>query len=189
MRIILAIIFSFIGLLILLFFGRYSGDVIKYSNWYPVLGLVLLASSFFLIRYENHKLIMPKRRKKIKLKRDSKSNKNQYKKHVIQYEYIDIIANDYYEEQEIYGESGFGNKINMLNALTDETRNVKIVHINQCRLLYEQTLNGKKLEYFSEIIKKDKITISFILENQKEIDLYINKRNNRDFYFDLTFIK
>ena len=45
---------------------------------------------------------------------------------------------------------------------------------------------GELVRFESEVIFKDEITLSFLLEKKKVVDLYI--KPNREYFFDLDFL-
>jgi len=63
---------------------------------------------------------------------------------------------------------------------------VKNIQKSECTLVFEMDWKGNPVRFESETIFKDEITLRFLLEQKKEIDLYI-KPNGR-YFFDLDFL-
>ena len=57
---------------------------------------------------------------------------------------------------------------------------------SECILVFEMDWKGKPFRFESYMIFKDEITLSFLLEQQKVIDLYI--KPNGEYFFDLDFL-
>jgi len=58
---------------------------------------------------------------------------------------------------------------------------------SECVLVYEMDWKGELVRFESEVIFKDEITLSFLLEKQKTIDLYI--KSTGEYFFDLGFLE
>lgn len=97
----------------------------------------------------------------------------------------EIKTNHYTEERDKYAHLGeTGRDLEFLNAITgNEMDNVEQVKVLQSVLVYEH--EGKT--YYSHIIPKDEVTLSFLLEFQKETFIYVDVRTG-DYYFDVDFL-
>jgi len=79
-------------------------------------------------------------------------------------------------------------EIKMLDALSGREA-IKDVQVNGCYIIYEYELQGDtKKKLVSPFINKDHVTLSFLLQGQKEIFIYMNPDNSDEYYFDLEFL-
>lgn len=69
-------------------------------------------------------------------------------------------------------------------------RNVEQVQIKQTVIIFYKPniRNGQTDKFISRVIPKDKITLSFYLDKQKQTTLYVDKTNKDHYYFDLDFL-
>lgn len=51
-----------------------------------------------------------------------------------------------------------------------------------------RTGNSTHMELLSPYIYKDRVTVYFLLEKHKQISIYLNPADNREYYFDLDFL-
>jgi hypothetical protein len=58
--------------------------------------------------------------------------------------------------------------------------------VTECVLVIDLEKNGENVRFTSETIFKDEVTLSFLLEQKKMIDLYIQPNGN--YFFDLDFL-
>ena len=65
----------------------------------------------------------------------------------------------------------------------------KFADINECIIEYKTDLKGKSEIFTSGNIAKDKITVQFLLMNKKTTELYIDKSNHENYYFNLDFLQ
>jgi hypothetical protein len=53
---------------------------------------------------------------------------------------------------------------------------------------HENTRTGTFERFVSPVIPKDKITLSFYFDRQRQTTLYVNKTDRSHYYFDLKFL-
>lgn len=58
-----------------------------------------------------------------------------------------------------------------------------------CYVVYQTEYNGKKVKFTSDGVAKDKITLSFLLDKQKQTTIRLNSANPKQYYFDLGFLE
>jgi len=184
MRVALSLIFAFSGLIIIIFFSRYSGDSIKHPNLFFIFGIILLFTSFLLIRAANRAMFNTKSKKRRKVKTEVSTQT--IKKMKVDLTKCQIIENKYFEEKEIYNNYGPELQIKFLNAISDSSKNVKTIEKNQSVFICEQVIKNNLKKFYSPVIKKDKPTLHFLLEKQKSTFLYYYKNN---YWFDLDFLE
>ncbi len=64
----------------------------------------------------------------------------------------------------------------------------EFAEINECILIYETEVFGKKRQFQSSNIFKDKITLQFLLSNQKTTFIYLDKNDKDNYIFDIDFL-
>jgi len=190
MRVALSLLFAFSGLIIIIFFSRYSGDSIKHPNLFFISGILLLIASFLLIKAANRAMIKTKSKKR-KTRRKAKTiaPSQAIEKTKVDLTKCQIIENKYFEEKEIYNNYGPELQIKFLNAISDSSKNIKTIEKNQSVFIYQQIVKDSLKKFYSPVIKKDKTTLHFLLEKQKSTFLYYYKNNPEDYWFDLDFLE
>lgn len=178
-----------LGILTILFFRSYEGEMIPYPIVFTILGVFMLIVGFIIIR----RLPILK-------------NKLEY--HKMMYEISDLKANGalikvnlneceikdhtYLETQEPDNGKGFPEDImditSYFQGLDARTREKKMQEIHQSIVIYKSIYNGRPRRFISRVIFKDRATLSFLFDNQKETTLYIDKTNPARYYFDLDFL-
>lgn len=95
-----------------------------------------------------------------------------------------IITSNYYEEPA----DNDGLEVHMLDGLighrSDEMRAREICYLS-CAYRPDQ---HTRMELLSPYIYKDRVTVNFLLEKHKQISIYVNPVDCREYYFDLEFM-
>ena len=73
-------------------------------------------------------------------------------------------------------------------AVTDVTTKTKLENVTLSILVHEAEIGGVKQKFFSQVINKDRATLMFLLEAQKQTLLYYDKNNPSRCYFVLDFL-
>ena len=91
-------------------------------------------------------------------------------------------------EETVEVDVGGGYKSKTLDYMYDGRENI----VRETKYFSEITffieVNGIQKEYYSPIVNKDRVTLSFLLEKQKTTSLYISRTNSKDYYIDLEFL-
>ncbi|MNY24735.1 hypothetical protein D3C86_1584720 [compost metagenome] len=72
--------------------------------------------------------------------------------------------------------------------LTNATRNVETVQVNQSVFIFHYDYGGQLDRFISPVLPFDRTTLLFKFGRQKETTLYIDRSNTRRYYFDLEFL-
>jgi hypothetical protein len=96
-----------------------------------------------------------------------------------------IKSNSWTVEKERYSNY----KVQALNALVDEEKNIERMDVNLARVEYTTTVDGKRRTFRSTPISKDKQTLHFLLEMKQQTSIYIDRDEPRYYYFDLEFLE
>ena len=180
-----------LGLFISVFFRNLAGLDSSYQLIFWLAGIALWVAGYFLLKksptFKEHAALN-------KLKETISILKEHGEKIVVDLSQVEIKENNYSEEQDIYKSDlgqlrpGVFNQIEMLNALSDETKNTKVVDIRQSVIIYTYNNNGVNEKFISDVILKDKETLLFKFFAQKNTTLYIDSYNRKLYYFDLDFL-
>lgn len=65
----------------------------------------------------------------------------------------------------------------------------QIVSVDICTVKYTTKYNGKTKTFSSNAILKDKVTLEMLLQYYGTATIYINPKNDNQYYFDLDFLK
>jgi preprotein translocase subunit SecG len=80
-------------------------------------------------------------------------------------------------------------KIVLLNEMSGHPdKNIEKIDSNVSRIEYTCSFKGQSKTFVSPIIEKDSTTLKILLEIQKESAIYIDRDDERYYYFDLEFI-
>ncbi|MCF6404429.1 hypothetical protein L3C95_16140 [Chitinophaga filiformis] len=95
-----------------------------------------------------------------------------------------VFTSNYYEE----AVSTDNLEVRMLDGLighqTDHVREQEICYLS-CAY---QAENNMYIQLLSPYIYKDRVTVNFLLEKHKQISIYLNPADYREYYFDLDFM-
>lgn len=193
-RRILAYILFGLGFLTITFFRKYSGEVIPYPFLFYLLGLGMFVVGLLFLRFTPTTKQLDIQKQISETISDLKANGD---KIPVDLSHCEIKEHNYIEEREKYGHSNelltldFERQIQGWNAIGGGSmRNVEQVQVIQTVLVYnyQNPRNGKLETFISRVIPKDKISLSFYLDRQKQTTLYVDKINRDKYYFDLDFL-
>ncbi|GAB2677801.1 hypothetical protein GCM10027036_34410 [Flavihumibacter cheonanensis] len=193
-RRIFAYILFGLGFLTVTFFRNFSGDIIPYPFLFWLLGLIMFWGGFLFLRYtpSTNELNIQKQVRDVIS--DLKVNGDKIKVDLTKCE---LKEHNYTEEREKYGHKNelltldIEREIQGWDALSGGAmRNVEQVQVTQTVIIYSYLNNrtGQTEKFISRVIPKDKITLTFYLDKQKETTLYVDKTNRERYYFDLDFL-
>jgi hypothetical protein len=127
------------------------------------------------LRKRNHS------RKKYRLPDEIKSK---YRKISITPGNIEILTNEYFEEDIDVGYD----KVKAIDALYDSNRNYSQVQKFASSIVYYYLAMGKKYRFRSETIDLRPDEIEKKLQEKGVIDIYFDEKNLEHHYFDLSFL-
>ena len=193
-RRILAYILFGLGFLTVTFFRKYSGDLIPYPFLFWLLGLGMFWGGLLFLRYTpSPKEINNQKQVNVAIN-ELKENGEKIQVDLTQCE---LKEHNYFEEKEKYGHKNelltldIEREIQSWNALGGGyIRNVEQVQIKQTVIIFSKPniRSGQTEKFISRVVPKDKITLSFYLDKQKQTILYVDKINRERYYFDLDFL-
>jgi len=140
--------------------------------------IILLAYVFILIVYN---IIFTF--KKNRVYKVSKKLKQIYSKILIPVEELNIISNNWTEDDE----DGLI-EIKAIDAMSGN-KNLRQIEKSISVLIYEKTLNFKKHVFKSKPVNMSKEELNERLQKIKLISLYYDPKNLDNYFFDFTFLK
>jgi len=76
-----------------------------------------------------------------------------------------------------------------MDELMGFDRSRKPICLEYSILYYKEIKDGETISFISPEIKKDHETLSFLVEKQQYINLYVDKEDVENYFFDLSFLK
>ncbi len=182
-----------LGLLTMLFFRHYTGDIIPYPWVFLLAGILMLIIGYALLRNSPEPKEAAARKVLRQTIADLKENGQQL---AVDLTTCEIRSRDYIETKELYNEAGGIAQLvtpwPILGVMylvdRSDRGGTEEVHQSVFICLVDNPRTGQTERYISPIIPKDKISLSFYLETQKTTTLYIDKADRARYYFDLDFL-
>ncbi|GGA91179.1 hypothetical protein [Puia dinghuensis] len=182
--IVLGLTTVIIGFITFLFFRHYSGKLIPYPWAFILLGIGMLPAGYLLMGYAvsvTNKADLRKLQQRIE---DLKANGE---KIPVDLNSCDIRGHDY-SEQVSSDDPDYPFHYLHHYHINEEpiTR-----EIPQSIIIfpYSNSRTGLTEKFYSPVIPKDQLTLSFYLDRQKQTTLYVDRTNRKLYYFDLDFLK
>lgn len=192
-RRILAYFLFVLGIVTILFFKKYSGEFIPYPFLFYTVGLALFAGGVLLLKLTPTVAASNHRKRMEEAINDLKTNGEKIR---VDLEKCELKEHHYAEEREIQSHtsellSWVHTEAHVWTAMAGGShKNVQQVQVMQTVLIYEhRNVRSDTTEKFvSRVIPKDRVTLSFYLDQQKETFLYVDKTDRNRYYFDLDFL-
>jgi hypothetical protein len=181
MRKALSIFFMGVGVLTLLFFRAYDGDIIPYPYLVFTTGILIGILGLRLFIRSN---IKTDKEIEYDYKSDIQHLKNKGRVLEVKFDDCEIVSNKFYEEQpksNNYRSQAFD------SAYNDNDSVVRSV-VNQARIVYKHNIEGRNVVFQSPIINKDEITLNFLLDRYQATKIYVDVYDHSNYYFDIEFI-
>lgn len=180
-KLVIGLGLSGLGVLVLLFVKHFNAKLLTILLMLLAGWTLIIIGFLILKRSKLH--IIKKLEKELKENISFLKNKGELRK--ILFSNLTIGA-----RSEIHEEyTSFPSKVVILDGMYGIDRRKKKVRLDYSVITYEERINEKSQRYYSPEIDKDYITLSFLLEKKNQIDLYIDKGNRNNYYFDLEFLK
>lgn len=177
----LGIVFIVIGVLIYLFFRNYEGNFVSHPILWFFIGITFIIIGFILI-------VTSKSKFESKLEKSFQNEVDRLKESgdriKVDFKDCEIISNNYYKE--VVKSSSY--RVQALDSLYDSSRAVENIEINKSRITYQDKNLSDDYIFISHLINKDKITLSFTLSKYKKTTIYVDKKDENQYYFDLEFL-
>ena len=163
--------------MISIIYFEYSGDEIKNPTLLYFGSITLLFGiAYFLMKIDldkpiNHSDIkdLPKKIEWINLK--------------VNTEKIEFYSRSYYVEKP----KSNNYRVQALDSTFNSSNSVIREKIENTHIRYKHYYKGKNRIFKSSNLSYDETTLRFLLSEKKQIDLYINRYDLKDYYFDLNF--
>lgn len=175
-----------IGLLGFLFFLKYKGTAIPVKElWFILSFFALIVGVYFIVKHKmdgaNFQRI------------DNDGNR------MAEIEHLKLIGEKVrvtldnaevkcsYIQQEIVKE-GLASRMEMLDGLYNTNRNNKTQEIQQTYIVFYKKYNNNLFKFISQTTTQSPESVKRYIDGNKGIDLYIDKENPTNYYFDLPFL-
>jgi hypothetical protein len=100
-----------------------------------------------------------------------------------------VVGNDYTEEIQLIQNNSLQEFLLNGRSVFDESdKRIEKRDILQSVAIYECLYQGSMKKFITPVISKDKVSLTLLLEIQKETDLYVDKEDVNHYCFDLTFL-
>ena len=194
MKILISFLFIVSGLLLITFFRMYSGEAIHYPFVFWMTGFILIIAGGFILYLHVKATELIQEKVSNATINDLKLNGE---KIIVDFSKCEIKENNYTEEREkTINQSDFiipssKQDIQILNALGGGAmRNIEQVEVTQSVIVFskQNSRSGFNEKFVSPVIPKDKITLSILLELQRQTNLYVDNKDRSKYYFDLDFL-
>jgi len=191
-RKILAYSLLVVGVLGTLFFNN-NVNIIPFTILFRILaviiGLVGLIMLFTTLSYKK----MKEQQQLKQLIEELKANGEQITVDLSQCQILEHSYTEALESRPLFDEIAIGD-LEMLipgdeTMQRDKTNMTKIENVTQSILLYETEVKGIHRRFVSQVINKDKATLMFLLDAQKQTVLYYDKKDPSRCYFVLDFLE
>lgn len=177
MKRILGLLLIVIGVLTYLFFRNYNGNILPYPTLWFFVGIILAIIGLRLF-------VTSKSQKQKSFESELYAQIDTLKQHgkviIVNLKDCEIISSNYFKE--IPKSNNY--RIQAWDSILDSSNAVKNVEINQSRIVYKD----KDEVYISSIINKDKVTLSFTIENYGQTNIYVDNNDKSLYYFDIEFL-
>ncbi len=192
-RIIAYILFG-LGILTITFFRKYSGEIIPYPFLFWLLGIAMFFGGFLFLRYTPSRKELTIQKQISEMISDLKENGERI---LVDLSQCELKEHNYFEEKERYGHKtelltlDIEREIQAWNSISGSSMgNFEQVQVKQTVMVYLRANNqtGKTEKFISRIIPKDKVTLAFYLNQQKQTTLYVDRVDRNRYYFDLDFL-
>jgi hypothetical protein len=179
MKSFLGFIFTRAGIVSLLLAATYALSSMTFPLIWVIGSIAIIGVGIFLTRFSDNfsREIKARRREIQRLKVSGEKIKVDLTK-------CEVLGNSYSEEQVISHSQLAG-----LSSISNPDSNIRRVSVKQSVFECKFEVNGETLTFQSPTLNKDRITLQFLLEHQKETYIYIDKGNPDNWYFDLEFLE
>jgi hypothetical protein len=190
----LAYVFFILGFFTVTFFKHYTGHLIPYSFLFWLAGFIMFGIGLWLLRNTPSAGQQSNQKRLMEAVRDLKENGEKIQVDLTECE---LKEHSYVEERE--KNDGSDNimiqtiEANMYswNAVTAfDKQKLEQVQVNQTVIIFlrPNSRTGQTDKFVSRVIPKDKVTLGFYLDQQKQTTLYVDRSNPARYYFDLDFL-
>lgn len=181
---ILLMAFGFLGHL---YFSNYKGDLITYPTLFSILswlvffsGAALLYSGVRKVHNTNNQVT------------DQWVDylKTSGEKIPVEFSQCEIKENAFIEnsQKNISKSEAYGEIYKAVFREPEYNSEQRSKSATVVRFAYENPKSGVKEIFTSEPVAKDRITLSFLLEEKKSTFIYVDRNNRKKYFFDLDFL-
>lgn len=172
-----------IGLVGFIFFINYSGTQIPLQALWFVLSIFVITAGIYLIL--KYKL------QEKQLQSTGSDRSLQISQLILTGDKVKVTLDNSEVRTRSYQKefinTNFPTQIEMLDGLYDGNRNYKTQHIEQTYIVFYKQYGGKTYKFISQPTLEESYIVKRYIDNQGGIDLYVDKANPNNYYFDFRF--
>lgn len=173
-----------VGVLGCLFFLKYKGSVIPIKElWFVLSFFIALAGAYIFIK-DKVKKLSPQQNDNNRIA-EIEHLKLTGDKVRVTLEAAEVKTRSYQKE---ITNTGLPSRIETIDAFYDSNRNYKTEEILQTYIVFYKEYNGKMYKFISQATPQSSDAVKWYIEQQKGIDLYVDKNNPENYYFDLPYL-
>ena len=183
-----------LGLLTFTFFRYYTGRIIPHPFLLWFLGLTMFLGGYLLLRYTPSAKDQAARQQLRQMIGALKANGEKIR---VDLRSCEVREHNYTERRNPAADESLlmtltapGTLHSLLNQLEDKDYGKSMREVVQSVLIfpYANSRTGQAEKFISQVISKDRVTLSFYLDKQQHTTLYIDKTDRNLYFFDLDFL-
>jgi hypothetical protein len=183
MKKVLGYILSAIGFIGFVFFIKYNGTIIPFKELWFVLSFIIIVIGVY--------LIVRDKMYQAQLRATNNNRIDQIQHLKVTGDKVKVtIDNSEVKSRTFQRElisDGFPNRMEMIDGLYDSNRNYKTKEVQQTYIVAYKQYSGKTYKFVSQATPQSAEILRQYLITNNGVDLYIDKGNPNNYYFDLPF--
>jgi hypothetical protein len=175
-----------IALLGFFFFLNYKGTAIPVKElWFVLSIFILISGAYFLAKYKQQQLHNQRDDSNSDRLASIERLKRTGAKVRVTLDNAKVKSRSY--QQEIINE-GLPSRMEMLDALHDSNRNYKTQEVQQTYIVFYKQYAGRTYKFVSQPTTQNADAVRMYIDRHKGVDLYIDRNNPANYYFELPFV-
>jgi hypothetical protein len=183
MKKILGYILSTIGFICFVFFLKYNGTIIPFKElWFVLSFIIIVIGAYLIVRNKMYQAqLQATDNNRINQIHHLKVTGDKVK---VTIDNLEVKSRTF--QQELISD-GCPNRMEMLDGLYDSDRNYKTKEVQQTYIVTYKQYGGKTYKFVSQATTQSPEILREYLITNNGVDLYIDKENPNNYYFDLPF--
>ncbi|ANE51788.1 hypothetical protein [Flavisolibacter tropicus] len=174
-----------VGLFIFVFFLYYRGDAIPIKElWFALSFFVMATGAYLIIK---HKLYQTTSQSS-----HSDNKVDEIKHLILNGEKVNVTLDNSEVKSRSYQQElikdGIPSKIEMLNAVINNERNYSQEVIVQTYIVFLKEYNDQTYKFVSPVTSWNEVAVKMYMDRKGGLDLYVDKNNPANYYFDFPFL-
>ena len=178
--------FMGVGMIGFFFFLKYNGTAIPLKElWFVLSIFILIAGGYFFAKYKLHKLNNQRNNSNSDRLAYIEQLKRTGDKVKVTLGNAQVKSRSY--QQEIINE-GLPSRMEMLDKVYDSNHNYKTRDVQQTYIVFYKQYHNKTYKFVSQPTTQNADAVRLYIDRQKGVDLYIDRNNPANYYFELPFV-